>query len=110
MQAVAEGEGDNAAYNNKRYRRQMEMEVEEGVPDKGSDEVDRVADLTQHGKGPVGKAFKAKGGLIESKTDEDGGGGEDNPGYAGDNIHCCGVKEQEHQAYDQAQGTDDWGY
>ena len=87
MQAVAEGEGDNAAYNNKRYRRQMEMEVEEGVPDKGSDEVDRVADLTQHGEGPIGKAFKAKGGLIESKTDEDAGDGEDNPGYTGDNIH-----------------------
>ena len=110
MQAVAEGEGDNAAYNNKRYRRQMEMEVEEGVPDKGSDEVDRVADLTQHGKGPVGKAFKAKGGLIESKTDEDSGGGEDDPGYACGDIGRCGVKGKEYQAYDQAQRTDDRRY
>ena len=64
MYAVAEGQGDNPAYNNKRYRRQLEMEVEEGVPDKGRDEIDGITDLTQHGKESVGKASKAKGGRI----------------------------------------------
>ena len=82
MQAVAEGKGDNPAYNNKRYCRQLEMEVEEGVPNKGGGEIDGVADLAQHGKDPVRKTFKAKGGLIESKTDEDAGGGKDHPGHA----------------------------
>ena len=87
MQAVAEGKGDNPAYNNKRYCRQLEMEVEEGVPDKGRDEIDGITDLAECSKESVRKAFKAKGGLIESKTDEDAGDGEDNPGHTGDNIH-----------------------
>ena len=110
MQAVADGQGDQHAYNDQGYCSQLEMQVEEGVPDQGRDEIDGITDLTQCGENSVGKAFKAKGGLIESKTDEDGGEGEDNPGYAGDNIHCCGIKEQECKAGDQAQGADDRGY
>jgi len=110
MQAVAEGQGDQHAYNNKRCCRQVEVQVEEGVPDKGGDEIDGIADLTQRGEELIGKAFKTKGGLIESKTDEDGGDSEDNPGHTGDNIDRCGVEEQERQAYDQAQGADDRGY
>ena len=82
MQAVAEGKGDNPAYNNKRYCRQLEMEVEEGVPDKGRDEIDGITDLAECSKESVRKAFKAKGGLIESKTDEDACSGEDDPGHA----------------------------
>jgi hypothetical protein len=56
------------------------MKAMEGVPNKGSDEIDGVADLAQRGKDPVKKTFKAKGGLIESKTDEDAGDGEYDPG------------------------------
>ena len=110
MQAIAEGQGDDSTHNDERYRGQVDIEIEEGVPDKGRDEIDGITDFTQLGKESVGKAFKAKGGLIESKTDEDGGDGKDYSGHAGDNIYRCGVKEQECQAGGQAQGTDDRGY
>lgn len=81
MQTVAEGQGDHPANNNKRYRRQI-MKAEEGVPNNGRDEIDRIADFAQRSEYSVGKAFKAKGGLIESKTDEDTCSGEDDPGHA----------------------------
>jgi hypothetical protein len=73
-------------------------EVQECIPDKGMDEIDRIAGLAEPGEDPVGKAFETKGGLIEGKTDEDADGGEDNPGHPGDNICRCRVKEQECQA------------
>ena len=106
MQAIAEGQGDDSTYNDKRYRGEVDIEIEEGVPDKGCDEIDGITDLTHLGKDFVGKAFEAEGGLIESKTNEDGCGCEDHPGDACGDIGRCGVEEKERQAYDQAQGAD----
>ena len=94
MQTVAEYQGDQHAYNDKRCRSQIDVEVEKSVPDKRMNEIDRIADLTQCREQPVRKAFETKGGLIESKADEDGGDGEDDPGYAGGNIDDSRVKQQ----------------
>ena len=102
MQEVAEDQGDQHAYNDKGYRRKAEVEIEEGVPDDGMEELNRIACHPHCCKDPVRKTFKTKGGFIESKTDENAGGGEDDPGYAGDNVDRGGVKEQERQTGSQA--------
>ena len=85
------------------------MKIEESVPDKGMEEIDRIAGLAQCREGSVGEAFETKGGLVESKTDEDAGGGEDHPGDAGGNIYGGGVKEQKGEAGGETQGADHRG-
>lgn len=106
MEEVAEDQGDQHADNDKEYSRIAKMEMKERVPDDGMDEINRVARHTQCGEDPVRKTFKTKGGLIESKTDEDGGDGEDHPWYAGDNIDRGGIKEQKCQTGSQKERAD----